>query len=437
MPTSHPIRLRPIWQICLLLGLLLTANGLAAQPRADLPNRVFVPLVTKAEPTIALGVDFGLALGDADLLAQDLPVAQTMGARWSRVWISWASVEPATGVFRWDAYDAIFKRHAEMNIKLLPVLYEPPSWAAPQGCGPISDTVALEGFVAAAIERYGSAVDAWEFVNEPDGKAPLPAYGPAVGCWGGQPAQYARQLGLFAKVIRARDPGALVLFGGLAYDSWAIFERSFLDRALKAGAGASFDGVSLHYYPINPAEFPTPAHKVREIRAIMEENGVFGKRIWITETGMWSNGPGGIEAQRNFIAQDLSRALCAGVDTILWFAVRQDEGANPPLWRWLIDTEHRPAQAYATYQYMARTLEGARCVGAVAGLPPDVEAYRFSAPGRTAFVLWANRPTNVTLAADAATLTTRDGTAPRTVAGRNGAVTFSVSRTPIWAEVAE
>ena len=84
---------------------------------------------------------------------------------------------------------------------------------------------------------------------------------------------------------------------------------------------------------------------------------------------------------------------------------------------------------------MARTLSGSRCDGAVAGLPAGVEAYRFNAPGRAIFILWANGPTSVSLAADAATLTTRDGTAPRVVAGRNGRVTFSVSRTPIWAFV--
>jgi hypothetical protein len=426
---------RSIWHVC-LLSLLLGQGALAQGPRAEETNRAFVPLVTKADPTIALGADFGLYLGNADILEQDLPVAATLGASWSRVWLSWASVEPERGVFRWDAYDAIFKRHAELNIQPLTVLYEPPAWAAPQGCGPISDTAALEEFAAAMVDRYGAAVDAWEFINEPDGKAPLPAYGPAVGCWGPQPAEYARQLGLFARVVRARDPGALVFFGGLAYDSWALFERGFLDGALKAGAGASFDGLSLHYYPINSAEFPTPAHKVRELRATMEANGVFGKRIWITETGMWSNGPGGIEAQRNFIAQDLSRALCAGADTLFWFAIRQDN-PSPPLWRWLIDTQHRPAQAYATFQYMARTLGGSRCDGAVAGLPSGVEAYRFNAPGRAIFILWANGPTNVSLVADSATLTTRDGTAPRVVAGRNGRVTFSVSRTPIWASIAQ
>ena len=436
MRIPNVVRLRPICHICLLLILLLSQSALAQQPGADETNRVLLPLVAQARPTIALGADFGLSLGDADQLKDDLPVAGALGASWSRVWLSWASVEPAPGVFHWEAYDAIFKRHAELQIKPLPVLYEPPPWAAPQGCGPISDTVALEDFTAALADRYGATVDAWEFINEPDGKAPLPRYGPAIGCWGTQPAEYARQLGLFATVIHARDPGALVFFGGLAYDSFSLFERGFLDGALKAGAGASFDGLSLHYYPINPAEFPTPADKVREVRAVMERNGALGKRIWITETGMWSNGPHGIEAQRNFIAQDLSRALCAGVDTIFWFAIRQ-EGANPPLWRWLIDTQHRPAQASATYQHLARTLTGSRCDGAVAGLPSGVEAYRFSAPGRAILILWANGPTSVTLAANTATLTTRDGTAPRVIVGRAGLVTFSVSRTPLWAAIAE
>ncbi len=181
---------------------------------------VCLPLVRKHGPPRAkLGVDFGEAwVVVPEVIEYDFPVAREMGAGWMRVFLPWLGVETSPGEYQWDKYDAVFDRLGELGFDAIAVIYGAPDWAAEESCGPISDTLALESFLEVVVPRYAEVVDAWEFTNEPDGKAPRPNYGPAVGCWGPYPAEYARQLGIFYAKIKSLDPDALVFFGGLAYD---------------------------------------------------------------------------------------------------------------------------------------------------------------------------------------------------------------------------
>jgi hypothetical protein len=149
-------------------------------------------------------------------------------------------------------------------------------------------------------------------------------YGPVIGCWGPEPQLYTERLAFFHDRVKALDPTAQIAFGGIAYDNWVIFDRDFFTHTLESGAGEYFDVLSLHFYPINPQDFPTIAHKINEIKAIMQRHGVSDKLIWMTETSMWTNGPTGLAGQQNYIVQDLTRAFCAGADKLFWFAVREE-----------------------------------------------------------------------------------------------------------------
>ncbi|RME49862.1 MAG: hypothetical protein D6796_04200 [Caldilineae bacterium] len=399
-------------------------------------HALFLPVVLQPTiPEVTLGVDFGPTRTEDAVLQSDYPLVQQMGAGRLRLWLSWAEVETAPGVYNWQAPDRLIQRATAVGLEPLVALYYPPDWAAVEACGPISDTVALENFVEAMVLRYRNDVHAWEFSNEPDGKAPLPSYGPGIGCWGYEPEQYADQLGIFYRKVKSLDPDALVLLGGLAYDNWTLFERSFFDNILQAGAGRYFDVLNLHYYPINLTEFPTMVSKVSELQGIMTRHQLHNKRIWVTETGEWANSEAA-ENQRNFIAEELPRAFCNGVDSIFWFAVSQD--ANGSLGgRWLIDNSHQPARGYTTFQTLARKLAGSHCAGAYTAVPNDIEAYRFAAPGREVYILWSNAASQtVTLAATTTvTRTNRDGDRVTTLTPVGGQVTFEVGAQTVFVEV--
>jgi hypothetical protein len=395
---------------------------------------MFLPLFARNEGLhVKLGVGFGSLVTGTEMMAYDLPLVKEMGATWVRIDLPWAEIETSPGEYHWEQPDALIARLTELGLEPLPLVHIPPPWAAEPACGPISDTLAFESFLDVALERYGPYVNAWEFTNEPDGREPH-QYGPGIGCWGLQPEAYARQLEIFHRKVKSLDPGALVVFGGLAYDHWFHFERSFFDKTLEHGAGAFFDVANLHYYPVNPAEFPTMAHKVNEIRDTMTRHNVRGKKIWITETGMWVNYPyGSLEAQRNFIVRELARGFAAGADNILWFAVRE-EPWEQLLHRWLINRQHRPDNGYYTFQHLAHMLEGASYIRRHHDVPGDVEAYQFAAPGRSIYILWSNSsPRTVAVAATVdATLSNRDGTVSSVIPVQNGQVSFVIGAEPMF-----
>ncbi|HRA68089.1 MAG TPA: glycosyl hydrolase, partial [Caldilinea sp.] len=363
-------------------------------------------------------------------ISQDFALAAEMGTAWTRIELPWLKIEPNRGEYVWAPYDAVFARLRELGVKPLVLIHSIPEWASDpkdKGCGPITDWAAFEMFLNEAVDRYGDIATAWEFINEPDGFAPHPL-GPTIGCWAPYPEQYAEQLARFYAFIKQRQPDGLVFFGGLAHDSWAKFDREFLANTLQSGAGPYFDGVSLHFYPINPVEFPTVADKVNKIRSILGRFLLWDKQIWITETSMWSNGPQGLEGQKNFVVQEQTRASCAGVDTLFWFAIRQ-EPFDPPLQRWLINRQHQPDQGYLTYKAYAEQLAGATCQGRASNLPADVEAYRFkNAQGKTLYILWSNSGAQSIAfpATVQARVLDRDGGNKKIVSAVNGGVTLEI-----------
>jgi hypothetical protein len=412
----------------------------AAMP-ATATYTVRLPLVHKHRPPQAkLGVDFGEAwVVVPEVIEYDFPVAKDMGAGWMRVFLPWLGLETSPGEYHWDEYDAVFDRLGELGFDALAVIYGAPDWAAVESCGPISDTLALESFLGVVVPRYAEVVDAWEFTNEPDGKYPRPEYGPAVGCWGAYPAEYARQLGIFYTKIKSLDPDALVFFGGLAYDYWERFERDFFEQALQNGAGLYFDGVSLHHYPVNEAEFPSMANKVNEIRDIMSRNGVYWKRVWMTETGQWVNVGQSVEIQRDFIVRELTRGFGAGLDNIFWFDPREH-----PAWPWggqveryLISENHEPMNGYSTFQNFATRLDGMHCLGAYQAVPDGIEAYKFVGPESSLYVLWSNAiTTTVRIPSTAdAVLTNRDGDESAVIPVAMGMVEFEVGEKPVFVEM--
>jgi hypothetical protein len=405
----------------------------------------FLPLVHRHGPPRAkLGVDFGAMVTITDVLDYDFPVAKEMGAQWMRVLLPWLEIETVPGEYDWDVYDGVFERLEELEFNTIVVIYGAPDWAAELNCGPITDTLTLESFLEAVVPRYAEVVDAWEFINEPDGREPYP-YGPVIGCWGLYPAEYARQLGMFYSKVRSLDPGALIFFGGLAYDNWAHFERGFFEEVLRNGAGPFFDGVSLHYYPINFAEFPTMAHKVNEIRDTMSRNGVYGKKIWVTETGMWINDigyedlNGSVERQRDFIVRELTHGFGAGVENIFWFDPREHPVPEGAVQRWLISVNHEPINGYNTFQHFAEKLEEAHCVGSYQDVPEDIEAYKFLGPARSLYILWSNAITETVRipSTTGAILTNRDGDESVVLPVQMGMVEFEVGEKPIFIEIAE
>lgn len=408
-------------------------------------HSIFLPFVTRHRPpTAQFGADFASVHPTSETLAYDLPVAQAMGMSWVRIYLPWEDIEPVRGDYHWETSDEVVTRMVTLGMRPLALVYGPPAWAAAENCGPISDTVAFQEFMDSLLTRYGSYVDAWEFVNEPDGMYPHP-WGATAGCWGLQPEMYVEQLQIFYEQVKSAGSRDLVVFGGLAYDNWVggNVAREFFTQTLQHGAGQYFDVANVHYYPINLVDFPTMAHKIGEIREIMERNGVYDKRIWVTETGMWVNDigvpelAGSVEKQRNFIAKEFTRGFSSGADNIFWFDVVEHPIAEGRVHRWLINMEHQPTNGYITHQVFAEQLAGLYPQGAYLEVPEGIEAYEFRGNTHTLYVLWSNTVTQtVNLpATQNAVLISRDGDVVIELSTTSGAATFEVGLIPVLVKI--
>ena len=107
--------------------------------------------------------------------------------------------------------------------------------------------------------------------------------------------------------------------------------------------------------------------------------------------------------------------------------------------RWFISEEHEPINGYSTFQHCAAKLQGPPCEGACQEVPERVEAYRFSGPQRSLYVLWSKTTTQtVTIPASVeGVLTDRDWDTTWTVPTQGGEVSFDFGTQPVFLELVQ
>ncbi|MCK6525304.1 glycosyl hydrolase, partial [Myxococcota bacterium] len=170
----------------------------------------------------------------------------------------------------------------------------------------------------------------WEVDNEPDLKnslAPKGAvvrYDPKSFCL---PDQYARVLLATSKAIKAADPGAFVLNGGL-YRPHTPQGAAYM-RSLFAVPGVldAIDGVSIHAY------FSSKDDAALDRAVSLAEELAPGKPVWITETSVPAVSEEAAHVNEDYQAQTLARvialALQRGVAHVFWHSLN-DPPNRPP-----------------------------------------------------------------------------------------------------------
>jgi hypothetical protein len=242
------------------------------------------------------------------------------------------------------------------------------------------------------------------------------------GCWGdGGDAwyggeHYGRMLNAVAPAIRAADPAAKIVFGGLLLDrpnsSAALIGKPerFLEGALRAGAGASFDILAFHAYAgyagystdtdlltegIWPGELGRLRGKAAFVRSVMTRYGV-NKPLWANEVGLIcfycidagaEPPPGFLKTQADMLPRLYARAMSVDVQQVAWYML---EDSN-----WLLSSlmgrNDVPRPAYDTYQELIRRVgNGPVSVDAVEDYGPNIEAYRFVTRDGIFDLAWSN-----------------------------------------------
>ncbi len=260
-----------------------------------------------------------------------LDALESLGVDTVRILIPWNGVQPAPPGTYVPEHEALFWRYtdyvvneaADRDIAILAVLNSTPPWGAAGGqdnwVGPGTepDVAKFAAYAGAVADRYDGLVSAYEIWNEPNA---YPYWAPQP-----DPAAYTRILKAAYSAINAEDPEALVVAGVLGAitsdeQGYAMDARTFVEAMYANGAKGYFDALSFHPYQYTtpfsegayseekPWNADSPLEMLIAIRQTMIENGDTAKRIWATEYGLHTSGPGAVtpQHQADYIADFLS-----------------------------------------------------------------------------------------------------------------------------------
>jgi hypothetical protein len=368
-----------------------------------------------------------------------------MGARWARIPIWWSSIEPTNTTpenYHWpSAFDDWLARLSARNVRVMLTLAGNPSWAATYTGGPVDkvDISELVEFITAAVAHYSGPpynVKHWEFYNEPDNGDAFYAERD-WGYWGNDPEAYAQMLGAAYGPMKAVDPEAQVVFGGIAYDWWTSdggpFVETFLDDVLQAPGGDSFDLMNFHYYPsFRPNWEPYGPDIIGKVNYIRDKLATYGiERLLIcSEVCQWSAEAhgGSDELQSRYVAQVYARSMAADLGAAIWFKLVDWEGVAT--WQYGLlneDLSPKPSyQAYATFSKQMALSDYVQTLDPTRTGSDQIEAYEFLTPrGPTSIVVaWTEdgQAHDMWLSADRVVVVDKFGVATTVEDGDDGLV---------------
>lgn len=397
LPLINLRRLRPfplllLWLLTLLL--LITPTSHSQSPAST--TRLFLPILYRPpQPTTKpyYGVNF---ISSAENLAdaQQYQNGLATGATWNRWPIYWFNVEQSPDQFNWTTQDTAVLADIQHGLHLNAILLGTPAFYQTEPTSPVSsarparqglftldaanaatpvglyEAIFTDGsdvpglgkqinganrwarFVYTAVTRYkpngllaqtygwppGTGITYWEIWNEPD----------LTWFWNGSLPDYARLLKVAYLTIAQADPGATILFAGLAnnaaYLSYYGDVLSIYDNdPLAVTYNYYHDILATHSYFY---AWQSWYHTFRA-RNTMGSHGL-SKPIWLNESGVpaWNDYPGPVwdsasalratmSEQADYVIQSALYALYAGAEAIFHFQLydgcgNQPEGTNFP-----------------------------------------------------------------------------------------------------------
>ncbi len=345
-----PVGAEPITDPLIVAALESTAVGLPPLPRSARTGAEifgFNEAVGIAQRTRSVVMG---ALSQRVLLDRRASRVRSLGATLVRVnshllpYLSWDALKARD--FDWRASDTYFGALDRARLDAVVVIGPWPGARTSAHTDRYlpDDLDAYAAYVTAVVERYDGdgqsdmpglrrGVLAWEVDNEPDLHHTTPARGAARRDDADvespsfePPEEYAEVLTVTAAAVRAADPDALVLSGGI-YRPMTAQGRDYLDSVLAApGVLEAIDGISLHSYFADD--------HLEVISATMETARTLApdKLVWITETSVPADGRKAwvTEAwQAQMVPAVYGAFLAEGADRVLWHSLVDPDQARP------------------------------------------------------------------------------------------------------------
>jgi hypothetical protein len=315
---NHMSRRSPLRKLLITITAAAISAVIASLVWQTTPHVTGPAVSPHVRSSIVFGIADNALLGEtAKVQASQLAAMRSIGITSVRVDANWGLIQPSSPmIFDWTELDQEVRsiRSADMSVDL--IIDGCPPWAALDKSTvaftqPASSTQ-YATWAADVARRYSrQGVTYFEIWNEPNIKLfwhPKP-----------DPAAYTADLKAAYTAIKAVDPSAFVIAGGLAplSDNGTNYSpASFLEAMYGDGAKGSFDAVAYHPYdfPLMPDTYEPysgwswMAETSPSVRSIMISNGDSTKPIWITEFGSPTNGRSGTLAlaQRTQLSQALA-----------------------------------------------------------------------------------------------------------------------------------
>ncbi len=369
------------------------------------------------------------------VISRDLSGPVELGAHWTRYLVLWKLIQPRKDEFL--DLDRVVPRLNELaaaGIEVLPRFVSVALWAnspkinrlnaeaadkhVPMGnwtyIGMPTDVAAYTRFLTDIVERFDgdhfadapgleTGIKYWQVENEWDWR------------WKDSPEMFVSFLEIAYRAIKAADPDAIVVLGGISKVTPDAFHAGLLgDSVVINGKRVTpaalerqpsfveehqlrtyvlehgqqyFDVLSFHQY----GRYQAIGKEVEYLRGIMHQHG-YDKPLWMTEAGGPFTGSGETyseDRQAQEVVKYYVTALANGVEVVFW-------STYEPTPEWgaafsntsLVDARGRKKPAYYSYKLLATKLEGAVRVDRLLSSESEMLIRFARRTGRPVFVAW-------------------------------------------------
>lgn len=342
-------RLLRFWWVS-AIGLSLLGNGLANDKTDAIPLEYFGMHIHRADSGTAWpNVPFG---------------------SW-RLWdayVGWANLEPARGKWDFSRLDRYVAIAGITKVDILLPLAMTPNWASARPTeasaykpGNVAEPARLEdwtNYVSTIGQRYKGKIKHFEIWNEPSDRTH----------YSGDIQTLVRLTCEASRVLKQIDPEIRVVSPASAGGGRHI---EYLDKFLSAGGNKCVDIIAHHFYVFKePPEAIVPL--IRQVRAVMQKNGVAAMPLWNTETGWWiANGDGtpdhtmiskggwkklALDGEAgDYLTRALLLAKSEGVDRFFWYSWDNRYGLGM-----IEPSTNAPKPMTEKWRALANSLVGAR-----------------------------------------------------------------------------
>ena len=347
---KHPAKRSAAKALIAIVACLVVASMLGIVPPGSGAGRtVNAQVVTPLSNRYGV-CDPHLKFHDEATMDRLLSETSAAGAGWVRMDFAWPDVESTRDVWNFSLTDLAVQKAGQHGVKILGILGGTPPWANggnPFFGVPPTDMEAWRTYVSTVCARYRGKVAAWEIWNEEN----------IHSFWmtGPDANAYVQLVAQTAPAIRAADPAATVVMGGVAG-----LDPNYIETCLKAGIANYVDAIAYHPYPVTltggvPPQESNCRYILNWLNWLIPQYTTRHLQVWLTELG-WTTSTGfpGVDqsTQASYLLRTFINYADLPVDKVFWYNLwsEQNNAADPESNYGLLANDFSRKESWSAYR---------------------------------------------------------------------------------------